>query len=114
MSKKAIKKSLKKSVGYSITFAFSILLLVTSIYGLPTASASRFSSDKNSGSFSRIEGAYKRYCLSDESNTCFYIIIDNHLESNYIDRVSYYNVLDYKIVSSIEDHSNLIRAPPIS
>ena len=115
MSKKAINKSVKKSVEYSIALAFSILLLATSIYSLPTASASRFNSEKNSNnSLSRIEGSYKRYCVADESTgLCFYVLVDDFINRYHLDLDASYGDINTEIVSKETIKLNPIRAPPV-
>lgn len=115
MSKKAINKSVKKSVEYSIALAFSILLLATSIYGLPTASASRFNSEKNSNnSLSRIEGSYKRYCVSDDSTgLCFYVLVDDFINRYDLGLSTSYDDISLEFISREIVRFNRIRAPPV-
>lgn len=125
MSKRSIKKSIKKSFAksaeYSVTLAFGLLFLISSMYGIPNLSvvgqSSNTSESKNlkTTNNAKLDSSYKRYCNSDDhEGICNYVAInDDALVSAPIISISYKIYLN-KIYDFNQQTSQSIRAPPVT
>lgn len=115
MSRRVIKKTFKQSVEYSIALFFVVMFFVSSLYALPNTQVIRSQGDgKNStASNSKLDGSYKRYCVSDDGDgTCVYVAINDDALLNIPFSETLYRELESQQTPFFRKVENQIRAPP--